>query len=424
MSKNRTNPKIIMSWVYLLVLGLTLFVSSLLAQDIDNLNQGSIKQESYFQKIPYQNIGGMLIVPVSINGKTYNFCFDTGAPLAISDKIFKELNLPIIRQEKVRDASDRVEDTKVISLPELHLQGITFINTIGLVLNEESDWIKCFGIDGFIGSNMLRNSAVKIDEQSKHIIITNNVERLSIKNGEWQDMKLDPYQSRPFIKIDLYQGEQVFVTDVVIFDTGFTGFYTMVTRFYNQCNDWCNTFFNDNDCVFFDKIAESEGSFTFSIYGVAENQRHLLLNIPKLDINRTIFNNVVITATNDSTSRIGSELLQYGKVTLDFINKRFYFEAFEYIAKDGLSERPWAIGTTWQNDKLVVGIIWDKELESQINLGDEILSINGIDIRDIQSMSSSEYSTFYNKTSSNKERIYELKDIKTGKIKTVKIKRL
>lgn len=77
------------------ILVLSFFANSIFAQGI-NLNQISIKQKRYLQKISYQNMDGKLIVPVSINGKTYNFLFDTGAPLTISDKLFKELNLPII----------------------------------------------------------------------------------------------------------------------------------------------------------------------------------------------------------------------------------------------------------------------------------------------------------------------------------------
>ena len=70
-----------------------LFASSMLAQEI-NLNQGSIKQKKYLQKIPYEIMGEhLIIVPVTINGKTYNFLFDTGAPLTISDRLYKELNL-------------------------------------------------------------------------------------------------------------------------------------------------------------------------------------------------------------------------------------------------------------------------------------------------------------------------------------------
>jgi len=171
------------------------FASSIFAQSFD-LNQGSIQQKKYLQKIPYQNIDGKLIVPVIIDGKTYNFIFDTGAPLTISDKIYKELNLQIITQTEVTDASDRKMGMKCILLPELHLQGITFINTPGFVHHEaSSDFVnlfECFEIDGTIGSNMLRNSAVQIDEKNKHIIIANSIIKIPGKKGLFQKMELHP----------------------------------------------------------------------------------------------------------------------------------------------------------------------------------------------------------------------------------------
>ena len=152
---------------------LVFFASSIFAQNI-NFNQGSIKQKNYLQKIPYENVNGLIVVPVDINGKTYNFVIDTGASLAISDKLYKELNLQIINQVDITDASGRKKEMKLISLPELHLQGITFINTLGVVHHEESsdffNFLECLGIDGIIGSNMLRNSIVQFDEQSKHIM--------------------------------------------------------------------------------------------------------------------------------------------------------------------------------------------------------------------------------------------------------------
>jgi hypothetical protein len=44
------------------------------------------------------------------------------------------------------------------------------LNTSGIVLHENSEWVECLGIDGIIGSNMLRNSVVQFDEQKKHHI--------------------------------------------------------------------------------------------------------------------------------------------------------------------------------------------------------------------------------------------------------------
>jgi hypothetical protein len=74
---------------------------------ITTLNQGKIKQKHYFQEIPYQKIEEWLLVPVTINGKVYKFILDTGAPLAISDKLYKELNLRIIGQINTNDAAGK-----------------------------------------------------------------------------------------------------------------------------------------------------------------------------------------------------------------------------------------------------------------------------------------------------------------------------
>ena len=164
---------------------LIIYASSTFAQ-ISTMNQGKIKQKHYFQEIPYQEIKGFLMVPVTINGKEYNFIFDTGSSLlAISDKLYKELNLRVFHQINAADALKKKEKVRLILLPEIELQGITFRNTTGIVFPENSEfskWCECLEIDGIIGSNMLRNSIVQFDEQHKQIIITNDIKRVFLEN--------------------------------------------------------------------------------------------------------------------------------------------------------------------------------------------------------------------------------------------------
>ena len=147
------------------------------------------------------------------------------------------------------------------------------------------------------------------------------------------------------------------------------------------------------------------------------------VNIPELGVSGKSFDNVVISTTNDPSSRIGFRLLQYGKVTLDFKKKRFIYEPFDGVNTDKLSVRPLAIFPTWQNDKLVVGIIWDKALETKINLGDEILRIDGLNIEDMAFCDCMNLEDFSKETYSE-QRILELRDIKTGEVKKIEIKRL
>ena len=391
---------------------LTLFANLMLAQSF-NFNQGSIIQKKYLQKIPYQNINGKLIVPVTINGKTYNFFIDTGAPLTISDRLFKELNLQIIGQTEMTDLSGRKKETKIISLPELHLQGITFIDTPGCVFHEEStDFInplECIGIDGVIGSNMLRNSVIQFDERNKHVIISNNISQIPKKIFiKSQKIKLSP-SSSPYIKVVFQKNGRRRIGDYVLFDTGASDFFNMSMRTYHWLNGRVDV----------TKIAETEGSFAWGFHGTFEKQRHILLSIPELHVNKEIFNDVIVTTSSSKWSFIGTRLLQYGKTTLDYKRKHFYFEPFDNINTDKLSEKPSAFIAVMQNDKkLVVGIIWDKSLESQINLGDEILSINGFSIENMDFCDIIKLSEQFD--SNNETLEIELRDINTREVKKIK----
>jgi len=407
--------------IFFTILVLTLFASSTLAQNINlNQGQGSIKQKRYLQKIPYQIKGEhLIVVPVIINGKTYNFLFDTGASLTISDKLFKELNLPIIGQEEIIDAEGAKKEMKFILLPMLQLQEITFVHTVGTVHHEESsDFVnlfECYGIDGTIGSDMFRNSVVQFDEQSKHIIITDDFKRIAVKKTKYHGLQMEFHgQSSPFIWVGIIKGEQKTSDMKVLFDTGEPSLYVMSINAY----DW---FSERGDIA--DKIAESEGSYAWGVHGNFEKQKHLLLNIPELRVSGKSFKDVVISTTNLPFSRIGFRLLQHGKVTLDYKKKRFIYEPFDGVDPDKLSARPLAIFPTWQNNKLVVGIIWDKALEGKINLGDEILNIDGLNIENMALCDYMNLEGFFHETFTN-QRILELRDIKTGEVKKIEIKRL
>ena len=391
-----------------LILIITIFyASSILAQNI-TFNNEKIKQKNYLQEIPYKKTRGVPLVPVTINGKTYNFVFDTGAMLVISDKLYKKLSLPIIGRKTITGSSGENRKMRCISLPTLNLQELTFVDTQGVVFHEDSDFFECLGIDGIIGGNMLRNFIVHFDEQNEHIIITNDIKNISINKKEYLKMKLSKY-GNPFITITLRKGEKS-MPHRVLFDSGQNAFFVMSTIAYLWSNGLADTV---------DKIAESEGSSAFGVHGLEPKQQNILLNVPGLVVGKTTFNNVIINTTHFSYSRIGAELFRYGKTTLDFKKKRFYFEPYDNINTDELSKYPPSIGSTLQNNKRVVGIIWDKSLESQINLGDEILSINGIDLRPM------DFCELFTLDIPDCDKcIYELKDVNTGEIKEVEVSRM
>ncbi|WP_118974263.1 retropepsin-like aspartic protease [Taibaiella koreensis] len=396
------------------LLFLVLFSATMFAQSQLTLNGGDIEQKHYLQKIPYRKIKEKLIVDISINGKTYHFLFDTGAPFSISNKLYKELNPQTISMGKFHDSSGAEDSAVVISIPKLEIGGLGFINTMGAILPEASTkMLDCFGISGIIGSNMLRNSIVQFDDKNSQIIITDNSKNLSLKRTPYQDMKLSPVQSSPYIEVILKKGKEK-AGGPVLFDCGADGFFRMSKGMYKWLQGRPNVM---------DSIAAGKGSFDWSVYGFVEHQQQFALSIPEFVVNDFRFNNVFVMTTSGDESLIGARLLEYGKATLDYRNRRFYFEPYENINTSKLSEREWNVEVILKDEKLVVGLIWDKALADRINLGDEVLKVGDDDYRNMSfcNLMLGEDKQF---GATEKKITMELKDVKTGAIKTVEINRL
>lgn len=378
-----------------------------------DLNKGEIEQKHYNDTIPYQHKNGKIIIPVDINGDTYSFLFDTGAPFVIYDDIYQKLNIKNSQEVSFGDVNKKSSVKKTITLPKMNVGKMTFLNSAGLVLNKgDSKVIDCFGIDGVIGSNLLRNSIVQIDSKNKILIITDKAKNLSVKRKNSEKIEFDK-QKTPTLKITLQKNPNV--TDEVIFDSGDDQFYTMSIGSYQL--------FQENKIKSISKIATAKGSSIFGFLGKKDEQKNILISSENIFINDSHFKNIISTVnTNeDSPSRLGAKLLEYGKVTIDYNKGRFYFEPYENISQDELSKKPWSIEPTMQNDKMVVGLIWDENVKKKINVGDEILKIGNTDY---QSMDFCEI-VLKPETDKSKNHIdVKLKDVKTGKIKEVKISRI
>ncbi|MFC7345902.1 retropepsin-like aspartic protease [Chryseobacterium zhengzhouense] len=395
----------------LCIVFLTFLMSVSFAQNKINLNQGTISPKKYNQIIPYEKIKGKLMVKVLINGKSYNFLFDTGAPFAVSEKIFKELNLKTIGNVDLHDSSGKVEKMIITSLPDLQVGEIHFKDSPGIVFQEASaEILDCFGVDGIIGSNMLRNSVVQFDDRKKQITITDNAKNLSLNTDVYQELMLSPSQSNPFITIILKSGKNI-APDKILVDSGADSFYEMslgVLKFLKEKSDVTLP------------VAESTGSYGWGFHGTNDSQLQYIVEVPELSFNNEKFENIRVSTTESGESRMGARSFQFGKVTLDYRKKRFYFEPYENTDKSKTSEKTWSIAPTIRDKKFVVGIIWDKNLEKEINRGDEILQFGSLDFQNKDFCESVKIDTDFQEN----EVDVVLKEIKTGKTKKLKIKKL
>mgnify|MGYP006145954341 CR=1 FL=1 len=342
------------------------FLTTAYPQDEFLLNSGSVNKKEYFTVISYKEVKGKIIVQCSINDKPYNFIVDTGAPVTITQELYNELQPKILSTIDVSDQSGKKDSMQVVSISKIRLGDITFTDTPTLV-SKSHFMFECFNVDGILGSNMFRNSVLRISDREKKITISDSPKNFKLKSRYASKMHLSPHQSNPYIEVK-QQSDAAIGKEMLLFDSGMSGFYDLSVTAYEQ-------FKNIN---LFKNISEASGTYSIGLHGLAENQVHYKAFLPELSVNKYVFKNLTVKSTHDETSRIGSDIFKYGDVTLDYRHGKFYFEPYAKEPAD-LQEATWPVEPTFEDGKIIIGLIWDKSLEGMINIGDEVLRMGKFD---------------------------------------------
>ncbi len=336
---------------------------------ISNLGFGQgfnsgVTQANFYTEINYEWINEKIIIPVEIEGHTYKFLLDTGAPNIITTNLTDKIITNFQQKMIVRDANNKPDSLDLVTIPLIKIGGVSYTNMPSLVNKDDSSLIfECFKIDGFIGSNLLRNSIIQILPKEKLIKLTDNIKKLSLNKQYSSKIQFPDNQSTPYIWIELTGNgkarEQVFI------DTGMSGFYDLA-------NSHLEIFQKDN---IFKINSTAKGIQGTSLFGAESESTYYQLKVPKIEINKAVFKGINVITTSDNNSRIGSGILLYGNVTIDYINGHFYYERFNKVVE--LDEKSFSFSPTIIDNKAVIGLVWDNDLKDKIKFGDQILDING-----------------------------------------------
>jgi hypothetical protein len=174
-------------------------------------------------------------------------------------------------------------------------------------------------------------------------------------------------QGSPFLKFKI--GRKI--SEFVMFDSGSDVLYSMA-------HGKIKKFSKANDFVI---IHKARGSNQIGLYGMADSEETFLLRIPAAQLNGAHINNIISETSNNSNSRLGSAILPYGILTLDYSMKKYYYQP--YSENTTYQSEEFQISPTFIENKLCVGKIWAKELEQAVSVGDEIISINDFQVDNI-----------------------------------------
>lgn len=387
-------------------------VGAIQAQELINANQGYVNTRDYFERIPYQNINGKIIIKVSIENQEYRFLLDTGAPTALSHQLSQTIKTDLLGMVPMSDQSGIIDSVTIASVPEIIIQGISFKDTPAFIENEgKGIFFECLQIDGIIGSNQLRNTIVQFNSQKSEVVFTDQEKALGLKKKNAIDIQLSPIQSNPFLPVTYVKG-MVGGNDWALIDSGDNGFLLVSQTGYNQLKEQVDVF---------NVLAESTGSLSMGVWGSAQKNMHELLEVPELRMGDVSFLNTQTETTYAETSRVGSELFEYAVVTIDYPGKRCWITPVNGEPKIDMKETFWPVRPVLNNDnQLVVGIVWDASLAETIKPGDVILSFDTLDYRNIPYCDILNASFKVNKSAA----VLVLQDKDTGEEKKVEIKKM
>lgn len=335
-------------------------ISSNIFAQSNLLKEGVISQKNYFIALDFTIYKGKIIIPVEIAGKEYRFLFDTGAPNMLNSNIFKLSNK--IGNLKISDSNKNQQNLMIVNVPLFRISSIEFKNFNFLEYDISKNFaFNCLNIDGIIGSNSFRNSIIKIDYLNKKIYITDKIQNLSPK-VKGKKMKLVGEQNAPYLEITLAGKKKVY--EDVLFDTGFNNFYVQSNRAFN-------IFKNEN---ILENVITKKAMLAVSLFGSDNISEKSIFTIPTLNLSSVDFINITAYTSDDNNSKFGTDLLNYGNITLDFQKSKYYFESTQQ--KIDLKKNYPLFAPSFYNGKFIVGMVINNELENKINVGDEIISID------------------------------------------------
>jgi len=395
------------SAIVLTALFLMLFSCSTLRTGVQ-VNRGGAEPSSYQDTLPLEYVKDKIILPVRINGKIRRFIFDTGAITVISESLFQEMGYPVMSEDHFYDIHKNRDTSLLVRTGAMQLGSITFNRVPAIVYDLESLPWTCFQVDGIIGSNMIRDAAVQVDLRDSLFILAHDVRRLSENMQEARSIRLDR-QSAPHVDVQFDSDHQGFF----LFDSGREGFVNIRKDEFQLMKDRIPLRLK----------RQGYGSDQMGMIGPGKNDRVYRIELDSILIAGQNIHHPHLEVT-PNVSSIGSELFQYGKVTLDYKGKRFQLDPYQKPVEYQMSEkRGFGFSPIIKQDTFRVGLVWENSLVDSLGLepGNRILRINQYNYAD--SLEQAFCKSFMNNVLQDSETLEMIYQDQKGAYKRVKLKR-
>lgn len=360
-----------------------LMISPLLffAQSKAFFNDGTAQIAAKIDKIPLEFINDFALVKVEIGGEFYQFILDTGAPTIISSEIYNKLNLKSAAKGKVFDSENAKRKQIFTYLPEMKAGTVIFKNIGAIVIDLEEPEFKCYKIDGILGANQMAKLFWRIDFQNSSGEVTKDLSNFNLNDYNLLIPFITKPQKTPLV-LGSVENKKVEFT----LDTGYVG------RLAIQKNA-----FDVNKNIAEKNRITKYGINTISAYGAGQNPETFTFKTADFKTGN-IVSPVELIDVGES-SLIGNQFLKNYVFVLDWKSNNIYLKESKILPIDFES-----FGFGYRFLKGVTKIIYVyKNADNQVQVGDEILSIDGVQMNNLDDATACSY--YKNNLHKNKKEI-------------------
>lgn len=263
-----------------------------------------IYSEDFREEIKYTPKFNLIVLPVVINGKQYEFLFDTGASnTIISEELAVELGLKVRGRMSIRDSKNNTRKMELTLIDSMAIAGVKFGNISANIIQwPENSAVECVGRDGIIGNNLIRHCNWLIDYKNETLTITDGE---LIEDGMYTTtMKYPRNRPRFSLTMDSLKLENV------LLDVGSGGALDVSKDIYSK-NKLADMKYPQNKEV----DGSSQGLFGASLDTV------LNFMPDSIHIEGWSIYNPVVEVERKPGAKIGNLILRNGRLMLDYKNE-------------------------------------------------------------------------------------------------------
>lgn len=333
----------------------------------------SITEKDFVDTIKISYHHHSIYVPVTIDGKTFQFVFDTGASAFIISDSLKDLLTESDKKIKFSDFNKNVNKVNTYKIPAVTMGNIHLNDVTSIIMKGEG---LANMIDGVIGAGALFKYGLltKISLKDSILIITDRKDFFDSENG--QTMNCDSNRKCPHVQFSMSHGKG----GDLMFDTGCNSFMNINRKYYDKA-------LKSKEKELFKQQIEwvDTGSIRYSVFGLEKPTEHIFMKLKEVRIDSLCFNDVP-TEVADGYTVIGCRILEYGSIIVNPTTHTLTYQPYNDITNNiHIKEKPMDYGSMFVDGKIVVVMInTNSDVYRQgLRKGDYLIEHNGVTINSL-----------------------------------------